>query len=93
MTETPSIYNVGDRPQPSRQQLDGKLYILIEQVGRLTEVLTTGLNDFNNKLDRMAEATERQATVAERQALTIERQSLAIERLALMLERVLPREG
>lgn len=91
MTETLLSYDVGDRleqpPQPSIQSLDSKLDILIEQVGRLTEVLTTGLTDFNARLDRIAETTERQATVAERQSLTIERQSLAIERLALILER------
>jgi|ERR671933_86934 methyl-accepting chemotaxis protein len=86
MTETTSVYNVGDRPQPSIQQRGDQLDIQIEQVARLTEVLTTGLNDFNDRLNRMAEATEQQASVAERQALTIERSSLVIERLALMLE-------
>ncbi len=85
MTEIPGVYNVGgDRPervpQPSIQQLDTKLELLIEQVGKLTEVLTIGLGDFNARLDRIAE-------VAERQALTIERQSLAIERLVLILEK------
>ena len=90
MTET------DDRPdlptsQSSIQQLDTKLDILIEQVAKLTSVLTVGLSDLDAKLDRITEATERQAAVAERQALTIERQSLAIERLALMLERVLER--
>jgi methyl-accepting chemotaxis protein len=92
MTETQGNYNVGahpDRLQLSIQHPDS----LIEQVTRLTEVLTTGLNDFNDRLEYMAEATEQQATVGERQALTIERQSLALERLALMLERVLPRDG
>lgn len=85
MTETTSVYNVGDRPdrlQSSIQHSD----ILIERATRLTEVLATRLNDFNDRLERMAEATEQQASVAERQALTIERSSLVIERLALMLE-------
>lgn len=90
MTETTSVYKVGDRPQPSIQQRGDQLDIQIEQVARLTEVLTTGLNDFNDRLNRMAEATEQQASVAERQALTIERSSLESERVALMLERVLP---
>ncbi len=71
MTETPGIYNVGDRPQPCIQQRGDQLDIQLEQVARLTEVLTTGLNDFNDRLERMAKATERPATVAEHQALTL----------------------
>jgi methyl-accepting chemotaxis protein len=84
VSETPGVYNVGgDRPERSQtsiQKLDTKLDLLIEQLGRLTEVLTTGLADFNARLDRIAD-------VAERQALTIERQSVAIERLVLILEK------
>lgn len=93
MTETPGRYDVGNpsnQSQPSIQELDSKIDILIEQVARLTEVLTTGLNDFNDRLNRMAEATERQVFVVFRQVLTIERPSLMSERVALMLERVFP---
>jgi hypothetical protein len=78
MTETGRTYGTGERP--TLADLNTKLDILVEQVARLTEVLTVGLSDLKNFV-------ERQALMAERQTLTIERRSLAIGRLALMLEK------
>lgn len=51
---------------------EGKLDILIEQVGRLTEAVHVGFGDLNAKLERIA--------------LTAEVQAQGIDRLISMLE-------
>jgi hypothetical protein len=93
VTETPGRYDVGGTPSVSIQQLDSKLDLLIDQIGKLTPELSDFCTVMQYGFSFLKVITSRQAATAERLALTIERQSLAIERLALMLERVQAKEG
>jgi hypothetical protein len=86
MTETPGRYDLGGTPKVSIQQLDNKLDLLIDKIGKLTE----GLTNFRTAVQ---EGFLELKVITSRQAATAEGQSLAIERLALMLERVLAKEG
>jgi hypothetical protein len=86
MTETPGRYDLGSTPEVSIQQLDNKLDLLINKIGKLTE----GLTNFRTAVQ---EGFLELKVITSRQAATAEGQSLAIERLALMLERVLAKEG
>jgi hypothetical protein len=86
MTETPGRYDLGSTPEVSIQQLDNKLDLLIDKIGKLTE----GLTNFRTAVQ---EGFLELKVITSRQAATAEGQSLAIERLALMLERVLAKEG
>ncbi len=86
MSETPPRYDVeSDRPeqppQLSIQSLDTKLDLLIEQVGRLTEVLTTGLSDIKALVERQAQTTEAQSQSITALVQLANRQAAAIERL------------
>ncbi len=86
MTETLGRYDLGGTPEVSIQQLDNKLDLLINKIGKLTE----GLTNFRTAVQ---EGFLELKVITSRQAATAEGQSLAIERLALMLERVLAKEG
>ena len=86
MSETPGLYDVGGNrpeppPQPSIQALDSKIDLLIEQVGRLTEVLTTGLGDIKALVERQAQTAEAQAESITALVQLANRQASAIERL------------
>jgi methyl-accepting chemotaxis protein len=48
-----------------------KIDVLIDQVGRLTEVVTIGFNEIKTGMADLKATTERQAQVAEQQAETV----------------------
>jgi methyl-accepting chemotaxis protein len=50
-----------------------KIDILIDQVGRLTEVVTIGFSEIKAGMADLKATTERQAQVAEQQAETVSR--------------------
>jgi methyl-accepting chemotaxis protein len=64
------------------------LDILIDQIGRLTEAVTVGFQDFRVELAELTELTERQARVAEQQAEAIERQAKVAEQQAESVARL-----
>jgi methyl-accepting chemotaxis protein len=65
----------------------GDLEILIDQIGRFTEVITQSRVESNERLDRLAASTERQEHNIDRLVASAERQEHNIDRLAGTAER------
>jgi len=73
-----------------------RLDLLIDQIGILTELVTTGFSELKTiaqaqqqDINRLVEVTDRQAKTVDKQADTVAKQAQTVDRLALMLERVL----
>ncbi|MGV0024101.1 hypothetical protein [Phormidesmis priestleyi] len=66
--------------QASSQQSQ-KLEILIDQIGRLTELITVGFHDVDDKFRNLDDRLDRLAATAQQVLEVATRQNLAIERL------------
>ena len=70
---------------PLRNRLD----LLIDQIGILTELVTTGFSELKTIAQAQQQDINRLVEVADRQSETVAKQAQTVDRLALMLERVL----
>ena len=66
-----------------------RLDLLIDQIGILTELVTTGFSELKTIAQAQQQDINRLVEVTDRQAKTVAKQAQTVDRLALMLERVL----
>jgi ABC-type transporter Mla subunit MlaD len=84
--------------QSTKQQREN-IDVLIDQVGRLSELVTIGFADLKagserqeERLDRIAATAERQEQRIDRVAATAERQAESIAQLIAVVDRLVPKE-